>query len=84
MTGVSNLHRLAVAHDRLCREALAGPCRLHPDRPAVAYVEGWDLHPKGACEACAAYGEAHGYAVHRAPPAPTPTSVPTPPPGSPA
>lgn len=56
-------------HDRLCREALAGTCRLHPSFPAVAYIEGWDLHPKGVCEDCVVYAEAHGYTVYRSAPA---------------
>lgn len=66
MSGMRNLHRLAGALERLRHEAATGTCHLHPDRPrpAVGYIEGWDLHPKGVCAACKAQGERLGYEVH--------------------
>lgn len=65
MSGARNLHAIAGAHERLLREALAGPCALHPGRQAVAVIEGTTFRPKGACGDCARFGEAHGYTVTR-------------------
>lgn len=66
MTGARNVHALAATLERLRREALAGSCELHPDRPAVAVIESVTFPaPKGACEMCALFGNANGYAVHR-------------------
>ena len=72
MGRAANLHRLAGARDGLRREAAAGPCALHPGRPAVAVIEGTTFRPKGACGDCARFGEAHGYTVHRNETEPTP------------
>lgn len=64
MGRAQNLHRLAGTRARLRREAMAGPCALHPSRAAVAVIEGTMFRPKGACGDCARFGEAHGYTVH--------------------
>ncbi len=65
-----NLHRIAGALERLRHEAATGPCTFHPGRQSVGYIEGWDNHPKGVCEACKAQGERLGYTVHPDPMAP--------------
>lgn len=62
--GASNIHRLAAIREQLRQAAAGGNCTLHPDQPAVGYIDGWD-RPRGCCEACADYGERHGYIIHR-------------------
>ena len=52
------------ALETMRQEAATGDCFLCA-RPAVGYVEPWDLHPKGVCEQHAAQGERLGYPVHR-------------------
>lgn len=70
--GARNMHALAATQTRLRHEAAAGQCALHPGRRAVAVIEGTTFRPKGACEDCARFGEAHGYTVHRPGTEPTP------------
>ena len=64
MSGARNLHHLAGALERMRHEAATGPCMLHPDRPALGFIESWDLQPKGVCTACKRQGERLGYTVH--------------------
>lgn len=63
--GARNIHGLAATLRRLEQEAASGPCRLHPDRPSIGYIVGWNNHPNGVCAACADYGERAGYTIHR-------------------
>ena len=63
MSGARNLHRLAGALQRMRHEAATGPCHFHPGRPAVGFIETWDLQQLGVCAACKTQGERLGYTI---------------------
>lgn len=63
-----NLHRLAGALETLRHEAAEGTCALGScGRPAIGYIEGWDLHPRGICAVHEREARNLGYVVHAEP-----------------